>query len=209
MSNATQHLSPSQPETLTVDDMPYIFDADDMFEWFFNQYIDHCGIGPSADEIATAGARVGRNDYPALVFDLHFKAGILTPKAAASVVPSAWISAEHPMRNLYAEAWIELFNLAGYTRDGVPAERPTEPLTLYRGAVPEHREGWSWTADLDLARWFADRFSDIGRPGRVYIAQADLYALLAHLTGDSDFGRQGESEFVVNPADLNIRDLSE
>lgn len=208
MSNATQLSNPPQSEPMTVDDVPFIFDLDDMSRWLIKRYRNNHDIELSAEVISTAASRLDRNYYPALVLDLRCCVG-LTPEVAASVVPAAWVSAERPMSNLFARDWLGLFKLAGYTRDGVPAERPTEPVTLYRGALPRYRKGWSWTEDLDLARWFADRYADLGRPGRVYTTQADPHALLAHLTGDSDFGRQGESEFVVNPADLNIRDLSE
>lgn len=34
-----------------------------------------------------------------------------------------------------------------------------ENLTLYRGAPVTQKRGMSWTNDLDLARWFAKRFS--------------------------------------------------
>jgi hypothetical protein len=66
-----------------------------------------------------------------------------------------------------------LFDLAGYTVDGAVSELPTSPVTLWRGVIPEHRNGWSWTYDRDLAQWFADRPHHVGR-GRVWVADVDL-----------------------------------
>jgi hypothetical protein len=52
-------------------------------------------------------------------------------------------------------AWRDLFRRAGYRFNDRPAERPTEPMMLWRGAVDEHRLNWSWTPKRDFAVWFA------------------------------------------------------
>ncbi len=94
--------------------------------------------------------------------------------------------------------WVDLFDEAGYTVDGQSAPRPTQPVTLYRGCHHDRRFGMSWTADLERARWFADRDLGLG-PGLVYVTTADPKSLLAFI-GD---GHRRESEYVVDPTYLN------
>ncbi len=62
-------------------------------------------------------------------------------------VPDVWSAAEYPGRALEDDEWSALFEHAGFTVNGVRAERPTEPLVLFRAAPEEHRLGWSWTDD--------------------------------------------------------------
>ncbi|MEV8193470.1 hypothetical protein AB0P13_15210 [Rhodococcus pyridinivorans] len=38
------------------------------------------------------------------------------------------------------------------------SKRPTEPLTLYRGAPPEYRAGLSWTDTPERARWYVQEW---------------------------------------------------
>ncbi len=52
-------------------------------------------------------------------------------------------------------AWREMFDLVGYRENDEPAQRPTEPLGLWRGATPEHRDNWSWTKNRDVAVLYA------------------------------------------------------
>ncbi|MCT7371443.1 hypothetical protein A7R75_20810 [Mycolicibacterium llatzerense] len=87
--------------------------------------------------------------------------------------------------------WVELFNVAGYTSAGQPAE-PPEQVTVWRGCTPGRRHGMSWTADRDKAQWFADRPGYASR-GRVYVHRASGYELLAYISD------RNESEYVIDP----------
>lgn len=167
--------------------VPYVFDLDTMLSHFLEQDADL-----TANEIEAAGVRLGRNCFPALVDSLYLEA-LLTPEVGAVVVPSAWSAVEFPSRALGEDEWRELFAFAGYTVEGVPADRPTEPLLLWRGALPEHRDGWSWTDDPELAQWFADRRHHRGQ-GRVWTARVEPGRLLARISQV----RAGESEHVVD-----------
>lgn len=173
--------------------IPVVFTVPEMVEYFMAQV-----WVPTADEIETAGARLGRNAYPVLVADLHAE-GLLLPDVAAVVVPAAWSLVEFPNRTLSADLWRALFDLAGYTVEGVPASRPSEPLQLWRGALHEWRAGWSWTDDRDLAQWFADRPHNAGR-GQVWTADVEPARLLARISEQ----RAGESEYVVDARGLEI-----
>lgn len=143
-------------------------------------------------------SRVGRNSGPALLFDLHAR-GAIDISANPSVVALVWSGPEYPERCLEPAIWIRFFKLAGYTYNGQPAEPPTEPVGIYRGATYEGRFGMSWTTDIETARKFA--FEGMrGRPrGAVCAATVEPAGLLAYI----DEKRPGEAEFVVNPAYLS------
>lgn len=178
-------------------DVPVIFDFDEAVEAFLSETVE-----PTADNIHVAACSLGRNYYPALVCTLYHEGmlwGACGADVARTVVPAAWSAAEFPMIQLDAEEWRDLFDLAGYTMDGRPAERPGESLTLWRGALPEYRDGWSWTEDRDLAQWFAERPHNRA-DGRVYAAIVEPSRLLARISQE----RAGENEYVVDARGLRI-----
>lgn len=74
--------------------------------------------------------------------------------------------------------------------------RPRKPVRLYRGADETNRLGWSWTTDLDIARWFAGR-PIWPSPGQVWTVTVQRSALLARIDGRS------ESEYVLDGRDLD------
>lgn len=180
---------------MTSSEVPLIFDFDALISAFLAEKIE-----PTAENIETAACRLGRNYYPALVWTLDLE-GLLwgDDTVAQQVVPSAWSAAEFPMLQLEPAEWRELFDLAGYTVEGRPAPRPESALTLYRGALPAHRDGWSWTDDRALAQWFADRPHNAGK-GRVWVASVTPDRLLARISEQRD----GESEYVVDTDGLTI-----
>ncbi len=110
---------------------------------------------------------------------------------------------EFPNRAVDEDIWRALFDLAGYVVNGQPSEQPAEPIELWRGALPEHRNGWSWTDDRDLARWFADRPHNRGA-GKVWAASVEPVRLLARITDH----REGESEYVVDARGLAVKALA-
>lgn len=173
------------------DTVPMIFDVDGMSAWLRER-----GIPPTPDELLTACCRLGRNDGPALLFDLHYS-HLLTGEAATTNVARAWSSAEFPQRCLDWDTWSDLFDLAGYTVDGVRAVKPTEPIRLYRGAPEEGRGGAAWSADPEVARRFAEWIRG-RRPGVVWTALVEPWRLLCLITG-----RQ-EDEYVVDTEGLVI-----
>jgi hypothetical protein len=151
-----------------------------------------------SDTFGLATTCLGRNEAPALLFDLYYS-GSLDLAAHPGVVADIWSSAEHPERGFEpVRIWVELFRTAGYTHDGQPATPPANPITVYRGCTPEGQRGMSWTSDLAMAQRFA-RDGIRGRAvGHVYAFDAPPEAVLAfiHQTG------REESEYVVDPAFL-------
>ncbi|WP_282946992.1 hypothetical protein [Cellulomonas endometrii] len=177
-------------------DLPVILDVDPLVSWFESRG-EHLTIA----EIEAAGALVGRNSFPALVINLHLSC-LLPDEVFAHGLVSAWQMAEFPTIAMPPDEWSWLFDDVGFTRDGIKTTRPTEPVTLYRGAVPEHARGWSWTEDVDLARWFANRFPGTG--ARLYRTTVRPPWLMAHITPEWKFGRHGESEWVVDPSGPHV-----
>ncbi|MDP9395148.1 MAG: hypothetical protein M3Q27_13285 [Actinomycetota bacterium] len=172
--------------------VPLVFTAEQMVNHFLNEG------DPTPDELETALSRLGRNSGPALLVDLMAE-GLLTADTAAACVPSAWCGCEWPNRTLDDDLWRRLFDLAGYTVEGVPAERPMGALRLYRGALPAHRRGWSWTDDRELAQWFGGRPHN-GGSGMVWTASVTPGRLLARISRE----REGESEHVVDARGLRV-----
>ena len=97
-----------------------------------------------------------------------------------------------------ADTWRDLFELAGYTEDGKPAERPAEPLTLYRGSVPERKALWSWTDNREVAARYASGNYYRRPSGILWVATVDPWRLLARNTDRSEY------EYVVDTEGLVI-----
>jgi hypothetical protein len=154
-----------------------------------------------------AALDLGRNEGPALLFDLHCQR-IIDVGEHPAVVASVWTTAEFPESKYDPRTiWVDLFGEAGYTHDGKRAPRPSEPVTVYRGCSHDRRFGMSWSTDVDRARWFADR--DLGKgKGHVYVVTAPPESLLAFI---HEFGRS-EAEYVIDPqylSDDNVKRLDE
>lgn len=70
------------------------------------------------------------------------------------------------------------------------------PFVLYRGVsgngARRHVRGLAWTSDLDVARWFADRFAGFGDPA-VYTATVPESAVYVYLHESE----REEHEYVV------------
>lgn len=146
-----------------------------------------------AETFSAAKVSVGRNNGPALLFDLYYGRS-LDLEAHPSVVADAWSASEYPERSMERCLWVKFFRSAGYTHDGQLVGPPTEPITVYRGCTPEGRKGMSWTSDLAIARRFAHGQLR-GRPlGHVYALDITPDKLLGYI---HETGRN-ESEYVID-----------
>lgn len=172
--------------------VPYVFTVEEMLRHF----LDH-DIEPTPDELGDALSRVGRIPSVTLLVDLWHE-DMLTPEAATAHVGSVWSDSEYPDKHADRDDWRGLFRLAGYTTDGKPAERPTEPLVLWRGSVPERRADWSWTDNRQIAEKYADA-THFQRPlGSVWRSTVEPWRLLARNT------ERNEHEYVVDTEGLTI-----
>ncbi|GAS90489.1 hypothetical protein [Mycolicibacterium brisbanense] len=152
-------------------------------------------------------SRAGRNDGPALLFDLYFGRTLdLSRSDMAGVVADVWSDAEYPARAFDdPQIWTHLFVANGYSHDGEKADRPTESVVLYRGCTHEGRFGMSWTSDVEMARRFAYGGLRGRAQGQVYTAVVAPEHLLAYIGERS--GR-GESEYVVDPSGLSDHNVT-
>lgn len=121
----------------------------------------------------------------------------VTNGIVAALVGSVWSSAEYPDRELDHDTWRWLFDIAGFTVDGKRAQRPTEPMTLFRGSVPERRTDWSWSRTRAVAELFAAGPRGRGK-GRLWVCEVPPESMLAVNTG------RDEDEVVVDTRGLRI-----
>ena len=153
------------------------------------------------DEFRTMLSLAGRNAGPWLLSDAKCF-GAVSDVTIVAVTADVWSGAEYPQDWLRQVDWLDLFTVAGFAIDGRPADRPTQPVTLWRGCPPKLRRHMSWTSDRELARKFA--FDGLrGRPkGALYQTTAPPEALLCI----NHISRQ-ESEYVINTRGLTIREV--
>lgn len=143
----------------------------------------------------------GRNSGPELLADAYSD-GKVTAETVTALIGGIWSGAEYPNRDLDRDTWRWLFKVAGFTIDGIPAERPTGPIALWRGSVPERRIDWSWSTDRAIAEGYANgTAARRPRTGRLYAMTAPPEALLCANNG------RGEAEYVVDTRGLQITEL--
>ncbi len=131
-----------------------------------------------------------------MLFDWWSDQAITTDQLRALIL-NVWSDAEWPVLHGEGdEMWLDWFDETGFVSDtGRPA--PSEPVTVWRGAsLASGGRGFSWTFDMEKARWFAHREVRFGRgPAGVYEAVVPPRWVLAQIEG----GR-GEAEVIVDPA---------
>ncbi|MGY1548283.1 hypothetical protein [Streptomyces sp. MN6] len=160
-----------------------------------------CGELLDAGRFAELLLMVGRLDGPALLFDA-WSGETIDASTLTAHVGQVWSMAEYPDAALDRPAWRRLFAAAGFTTDGRPAERPADPVELWRGSVSERRADWSWSTRRAVAESYATG-TGARRPttGRLYRVVAPPSALLAHNTG------RDEDEYVLDTDALTITEV--
>lgn len=118
-----------------------------------------------------------------------------------AVVPRLWLLASpKPLGLTTPNNWRRLWEMAGYCREGLPEERPTRPMRLYRGGSSD---GWSWTPDADVALGFASGFkadSDVSaNPLWTVLAPPEALLGWVPLACEETTGRTDVEECVVYP----------
>ena len=175
-----------------------VYSADAVWDHVADAVAD--GRRLSGEEFALLCSRAGRVHGPELLWEC-WREELIDNAVVTAEIAGIWSGADYPEAALGPDNWLELFEAAGFTRDGERARRPRKPVTLYRGAVPGRKTGMAWTSEPDEACRFADG-SYRRPPGRVYVTEAPPKALLC-IVGDA--GR-GEAEYVINPRGLDIRE---
>lgn len=139
-----------------------------------------------------------RNDAPEALYELYASGEDISD--LGSLVADVYSGAEFPLRCLDYDQWLIMFEDGGYTHNGMSADKPTQAVTLYRGADDENKVGMSWSPDLVVAQWFANRFD-----GKVWKYTFEPLQLLAYI----DNHRPGESEYIVSTDWINSADVIE
>lgn len=138
-------------------------------------------------------ARVERPWRPLLLRDLVDSGALVLGPAVAAVVPLAWASG-HPEDAVERGRWLEWFGAVGFTVEGTVAQRPGEPVTLYRGCTRGAVRRMAWTAE-PAAAWVYAHGRVAGRlPGQIWAAVVAPEYLLACLAR--------HREYVVDPCGL-------
>lgn len=186
------------------------FDKFVKFEWRLREMkkiLDSKSRGVSWNSIRFGHPWYDRNDLPHLLVEAYVR-NLLTPAHLAKGIEETWTLTEYPSSGLSEQYWVQLFEEVGYLHNSkrAPKERPTEPLTLYRGATRDRQMGLSWTADLERAIWFAQRFHEASGFESAYVYEAVVMpdALLAYFNE-----ARGEEEYVVDTSLVDPGDVDE
>jgi hypothetical protein len=125
----------------------------------------------------------------------------------ASTVPLAWATLQSPEEWLPRSVWRRLFSTTGYTVDSRATDRPSESVTLYRGAPAVRRFGMAWTPNRRIAEHFAAGEDPVyyGRgPGRVWMATVEPWRLCAYVRY---LAGRIEDEYVIDTRNLRMGQL--
>lgn len=153
----------------------------------------------TTEELAWLMGLAGRTSGPTFLAEALAEDKI-TAQTVADLIGDVWSSAEFPDWHHDRDTWRWLFDVAGFTVDGKRAQRPAEPLTLYRGSVPERCDDWSWSRDIKVAEKFAA--GSAGRPpGRLWVCTVPP----AHMLAAN--GYRDEDEVVVDTRGLQITEV--
>lgn len=134
----------------------------------------------------------------------------LSSEDLGSLLRIVWTSVEFPNHdpNISKAAFVNLFRQAGIQNicnaeecRFIEAVSDQKGLVVYRGTATDVKDdvfGLSWTSDIEIARWFAERF---GQDGSIYKARIGSSGILAFFSGS-------ESEVVVDPKMLvNVKKI--
>lgn len=116
---------------------------------------------------------------------------------------NAWRRVEVPGRDVSQEKWKSMWRTVGYVYGAERREdlRPTEPVTMYRGAPPEFRDRLSWTSSPERAHWYIHTWRQAAQNnerGRIWQCTIPPERFLAHFDG------RGELEWLVEVDGLAV-----
>ena len=131
------------------------------------------------------------------VLHAAFQAGRVPVADLPELIAFTWLYDDSPTSNLGEAEWINLYNAAGFFSHPEGRMRPSEAVTVYRGATPDRVRRISWAERRQVAITLGTRHRWNG-PAALYSAIVVPDAILAYL------GRQGEGwTVVVNPEGLS------
>lgn len=143
---------------------------------------------------------------------LGFLQGIkkyLDNKEFSELLGDIWVNVESPNQDGFVstDTLLEWFKTADKTSLMSEEELETynhlpDEIQIYRGVgTKSNPKGFSWTANLEKAEWFAERFSVLGGDGYVVTATVKKEDVLAY------FSRRDEDEYIVDGNKLDIHEM--
>lgn len=129
---------------------------------------------------------------------------------SGEAVRVAWTGGEFPESIYPSEFWVRAFRHPRSV-EWFSFSPGSEPLTVYRGTVPEYQRGMAWTTDPAIAYRFAWGRVHFHYPpdggespneAFVYRTQVERSAVLCEVDLDLLPGRRGEGEVIVDPGQL-------
>jgi hypothetical protein len=159
----------------------------------------------AARDFRKAFNMVGNEARPASLWAL-WSDGRIARSELAAVILDTWDHGQKGQPRCTAlpiigeRRWVEMFCAAGFVSD-TDRTAPTTDQTVWRGGpTVTNGYGMSWTSDLEIAEWFAHRWSDLIRvDAAVYGASVRPAAVLGYAEA------RGEAEVIVNPRRLPQR----
>ena len=213
----------ANPEPLHPDLQPYLF-SDDRFGPYLKhplvfsiphmeainplvnrQYIGKLAAVERATEDGDWELIVSLHERPFRVDAFIEVCGMMTDADYWSTLAWLWRDSENIRE--FPEAWHGLWASDRPGREQSMSEEEREALaampdeiTVYQGHTSERDDGWSWTTELRVAEWFANRFALLeGDTPMVSTGVVSKAEVIAYFTARS------ESEIVVDRA--AVRDI--
>ena len=164
--------------------VPYFGDAENER---LNKYYEHQRQRLD-DAIATKNhfKYIFTHERPYRVDALLELEGEITTAAFNPLILEVFIDSENIAEN--TDVWEHLFDdLTGTDPWDTLKLLPEEPFTIYRGG---HIQGFSWTTDIELAKWFANRWGKKEPVWKATVSNGDVIGF---------YNGRKESEVIVYP----------
>jgi hypothetical protein len=156
---------------------------------------------PEAEAFETELLHLGRNRAPGRFLDAVIYNEI-SRDLTRELILDVWSGAELPLKAVgrnkseAQELWRLMFECTGFVADS--DDLPNMPMTVYRGVPVGKPRGFSWSWQIDTARWFANRYQlALGTRCGIYSVTLEQQHMLGVITE----GR-GECEVIADPAIL-------
>lgn len=128
------------------------------------------------------------------------------------LLADTWTDDDLPSAALSKRQWARMFRASGFLSDGPP--KPDGPVRLFRAARPEGAAGLSWTASLDVAKWYQETPNG-SRMGTLYGIPSDflhgreIYTCVASPRQVlARFSERAEDEYVIDVSAAHVHLLS-
>lgn len=131
---------------------------------------------------------------------IKYSLPFLSREDLGSLLAYAWTTEENPNKDPNVQlrsviSWFKKADQHAMMSDQEYGKYSSFPktMTVYRGvAVGRNPRGLSWTSNMDVAKWFANRFNHGTRQGYVQAAEVKKEHILAY------FNSRDEDEIVIN-----------